>query len=323
MSKSFEDHHILKDLSFDVANGEFLVIVGASGTGKSSLLNIIAGLLDADKGIVKVDGEEIIGPKLRLVPGYEEIQLVHQGFKLHPFMTVEENVRRSLLAYVEDYQEERLTRLLGLSELQSMRHRLPTEISGGQQQKLAISTALANEPDILLLDEPFSNLDPFSKHRFLVEIKEMTREMSATVIFVTHDTRDALVVADRLMVLEDGEIVQTGSPEEIYRAPKSKFIADFFSDVNYMKRSVFADLWPKIKLSKAEEIGVRPEDVHIQLSGSEANAEIIQVTFQGPEYHYLIAIDGQEAKWSGTAKSYFRMNERVAILPDEKRLMSF
>lgn len=280
VSKKFDTEVILDQLSFDVCEGEFLVIVGESGTGKSSLLRIISGYLDADVGEVLFEGEKLEGPADRLVPGYEEIQLVHQQFDLHPYMSAEENIKRPLLSFTKDYQQEKLDQLLTLSGLEMKRNKKPYELSGGQQQKLAISTALAVEPAVLLMDEPFSNLDPFSKQVFLRQIKEQTQRLGTTAIFVTHDTRDALTVADRIIVLSEGKIAQEGTPNEVYHYPVNESIARFFGPINVLEPEEWVEILGG-ELPHAQ-IAVRPENIVFVPEGEGIVGEVVSLLFNGP-----------------------------------------
>lgn len=280
VSKKYDTETVLEHLSFEVKEGEFLAIVGESGTGKSSLLRIMSGYLDADAGEVHFNGEKLEGPADRLVPGYEEIQLVHQQFDLHPYMSAEENIKRPLLSFTKAYQKEKLDELLKLSGLGEKRNKKPHELSGGQQQKLAISTALAVEPALLLMDEPFSNLDPFSKQLFLRQIKEQTQRLGTTAIFVTHDTRDALAVADRIIVLSDGKIAQEGTPQEVYNHPVNESIARFFGPINMFQPEEWAEA-AGIVLPNAR-VGIRPENIDLVPKEEGVAGEVQSLMFNGP-----------------------------------------
>ncbi|MEM9325620.1 MAG: ABC transporter ATP-binding protein [Bacteroidota bacterium] len=294
ISKAFDGHAILDDVSVSVDPSEFLVIVGRSGTGKSTLLRVLAGLEQQDTGIVSLDGEILPPPQGKLVRGHEDIQIAHQGFELHPHMSAKENIERGLLAYQPDYRAHRTTRLLALADLQHATKSKPRELSGGQQQKLAIATALATEPKVLLLDEPFSNLDPFSRDAFLQEIKQNAAEMETSVILVTHDTREALSVADRLLVLEGGRISQEGSPEDIYQSPRTPSVADFFGRVNYFSRAQAQELWPELVVDeRVRSIGFRPEALRIVDDGP-LKGEVAAVSYQGGNYMVTVACQERE-----------------------------
>ncbi len=283
ISKSYGSSTILNNVSLHVDASEFLVIVGRSGTGKSTLLRILATLEQQDAGAVLLEGKELPKPKKKLVPGHEDIQLAHQGFELHPHMSARENIERGLLAYQADYRAHRTNQLLDLADLQHATEAKPRQLSGGQQQKLSIATALASEPKVLLLDEPFSNLDPFSRDRFLHEIKITAAELGTAVILVTHDTREALAVADRIMVLQNGEISQEGTPEEIYHQPNTRSVAEFFGRVNYFSTEQAAEFWPELSLGSSSWVGFRPAS--FQLSGEGVlRGTVYGHSFQGAYY---------------------------------------
>ena len=293
VSKQYDTDAILDRLSFEVKEGEFLAIVGESGTGKSSLLKIMSGYLDADEGEVIFDGTSLEGPADRLVPGYEEIQLVHQQFDLHPYLTAEENIKRPLLSFTKDFQKEKLDELLRLSGLEDKRDKKPFELSGGQQQKLAISTALAVEPAVLLMDEPFSNLDPFSKQVFLRQIKTQTRQLGTTAVFVTHDTRDALTVADRIIVLSHEGIVQEGSPQEVYHAPVNTSVAQFFGPVNLFEPEEWEQVWGR-DLPQGT-IGLRPEHLVLVPLGKGIEGIVLGCIFSGAVTFLQVQLKGKSA----------------------------
>ncbi len=291
LSKSYGEERVLDQVSLEVYSGEFLVIVGESGTGKSSLLKIMSGYLEADRGEVLFEGECLEGPESRLVPGYEEIQLVHQQFDLHPYLSAEENIRRPILSFTKDYQTEKLNELLRLSNLEEKRHKKPDELSGGQQQKLAISTALAVEPAVLLMDEPFSNLDPFSKQAFLRQIKEQTQQLGSAAVFVTHDTRDALAVADRIIVLTEEGITQEGTPQEVYLSPINSSIGKFFGPINLFEKEEWVAIFGGERPKSA--VGVRPEHLIVTSVGAGVGGVVEELIFHGHTTHLQVRIKGK------------------------------
>ncbi len=166
------------------------------------------------------------------MPGYDEIKLIHQDYQLFPNSTVEENINRPLLQYDAKYREQRVNRLLNQFGLENYKDRLPRQLSGGQQQKVAIAQALAVEPEVLLLDEPFSHLDAIQKRKLIFELKELLKEMGTTVIFVTHDLDDALRLTDSLLILQKGKVVQKGNTKDLCEHPKSRYVARLFSPIN-------------------------------------------------------------------------------------------
>ncbi len=232
VSKSYDQTLALENFSLELKKGDFLSVVGASGSGKSTLLRIMAGLEVQDKGEVFLDGNLILNPKSKLVSGYDEIKLIHQDYHLFPNSTVEENIARPLLHFEKEYGKARVETLLNLLGLKKFRNRYPRQLSGGQQQKVAIAKALSVEPELLLLDEPFSSLDTIQTHQLIFELKELFLELGTTVVFVTHDLDDALRLTDNLLILQNGKTVQQGTSQVLCENPKSKYVAQLFSPIN-------------------------------------------------------------------------------------------
>ena len=253
LTKSYDSHIALQDFNLELSKGEFVSIIGESGSGKSTLLRIAAGLLTQSSGEVLLVGKKIESPAEKLVPGYDEIKLIHQDYQFFPNTTVEENITRPLLNFEEGYRKQRVAHLLDRLGLTAYKDRLPKQLSGGQQQKVAIAQALAVEPEVLLLDEPFSHLDAIQKRKLIQELKELLQEMGTTVIFVTHDLDDALWLTDSLIVLQKGKITQKGNSKALCEQPKSKYVARLFSSIN--------------ALPDREQAFIRPVDIRIRTRG--------------------------------------------------------
>lgn len=251
--KSYPDQTALHDFSLEIQKGSLLSIVGESGSGKSTLLRILAGLEKQDSGTVYLNGEKILNPSEKLVAGYDEIKLIHQDYHLYPNSTVEENIARPLLLYDKKYAQERVKTLLKQFRLNKLADRFPRQLSGGQQQKVAIAAALAIEPEVLLLDEPFSSLDTIQTHQLIGELAESFKEAQTTVIFVTHDLDDALRLTDDLLILQKGKIVHQGSSQELCEQPKSRYIARLFSPIN--------------PVPDRDNCFIRPTDVKLRTKG--------------------------------------------------------
>lgn len=222
----------VNNVSFKVDDKEILGLVGKSGSGKSTILQIVAGLMKPDGGKVLFNGEQLENPEEQLIAGHKDIKMIFQDFQLKPNMTVEENVRYMLLQFDKAYQLERTNELLTLCGLSAFHKRKPNELSGGQKQRLSIACALAEDPKLLLMDEPFSNLDPLTKEDLLIELVDIVKSEELSLIFVTHDTRDAMFVADNLVFLSEGELAQNDSVNNIYKKPKNLEVAGFFGRMN-------------------------------------------------------------------------------------------
>tara|TARA_R110002050_G_scaffold25346_10_gene67582 strand:- start:2878 stop:3846 length:969 start_codon:yes stop_codon:yes gene_type:complete len=222
----------LDALSLNISKSERWSIIGASGSGKSTLLKLIAGMEVQNEGFVYLEGEKILNPKQKLVAGYDELQLVKQDNGLFPLSTVAENISRPLLQYDKEYASERLEILLQVFGLEDKRNSFPRELSGGQQQKVAIARALSLEPEVLLLDEPFSSLDSLQKRGLLDELNLIFKTLGITVIMVTHDIQDALLLTENLCVLSEGKLLRQGKVNEIYENPQTTYVAGFFGPLN-------------------------------------------------------------------------------------------
>lgn len=232
LTKSYEEKTVLYPFNLELGKGQIIAIVGETGSGKSTLLRIMAGLEVQNSGNIKLKMKEILNPDQKIVSGYHEIKLIHQDFHLYPNINVAENIARALLHCNKEYANYRLETVLNLLGLAEFRDRMPHQLSGGQQQKVAIAKALSVEPEILLLDEPFSSLDTIQKYRLIYELKEIFLKMGTSVIFVTHDLDDALRLTDELIILQKGKIVQKGDSKQLCLYPKTRYVARLFSPIN-------------------------------------------------------------------------------------------
>ncbi|ERM84387.1 hypothetical protein P872_15185 [Rhodonellum psychrophilum GCM71 = DSM 17998] len=233
ISKQYENEHLaLDNVSISLEKGKVISLIGESGSGKSTLLRILAGLENQDSGEVYLGEKVIQKPSERLVPDYDEVKLIHQDFSLYPNSTVKENIARPLLKYEKDYAEQRIEEILGLLNLDAHKDKFPRQLSGGQQQKVAIGRALGPEPELLLLDEPFSNLDIIQKRELIYELREIFEVLQMTVVFVTHDLDDALQLSDTLIVMGKGKILQEGNAAELNTRPNNLYVAKLFSPLN-------------------------------------------------------------------------------------------
>lgn len=262
---SGEEIAAVNGISFTMTEGELLSFVGHSGSGKTTLLRMIAGLMKADQGEICFHNELLANPEEQLIPGNADIKLVHQDYRLKPNMTVWENVKYQLLHFDSVYQQERTAHLLKLCKLDLLSQKKPRELSGGQQQRLAIARALSEDPQLLLLDEPFSSLDPMTKEQILFDLLEIKEREHIGLILVTHDTADALKVSDRIGYIESGKLIQIDQPEIIYRQPKTPDIASFFGRINKLA------LEGKYIFIRAEDLSVttdNPEQLTVKLRKS-------------------------------------------------------
>ena len=233
LTKRYADYVALNDVSIAIAEGEFLALLGPSGCGKTTLLRSIAGFVENVSGDILIDGRSI----RHLPPNKRPVNTVFQNYALFPHMNVADNVAygprrngatRKVAAALADES-------LATVGMQAFSHRYPTQLSGGQQQRVALARAIANRPKVLLLDEPLGALDLKLRKQMQIELKALQHQLGMTFIFVTHDQEEALVMADRIAVMEAGRIVQIGSGQEIYHKPATRYVADFIGDANLIE----------------------------------------------------------------------------------------
>ncbi|MFN4210197.1 MAG: ABC transporter ATP-binding protein [Devosia sp.] len=257
VKKSFGEVQIIPDISLDIKDGEFVVFVGPSGCGKSTLLRLIAGLEDTTSGTILLDGQDMT----KAPPARRGLAMVFQSYALYPHMTVRDNIAFPLKMAkapkeVIDQKVEYAARTLNLS---SYLDRRPRALSGGQRQRVAIGRAIVREPKAFLFDEPLSNLDAALRVNMRLEITELHQQLKTTMIYVTHDQVEAMTMADRIVVLNAGNVEQFGSPLDLYKKPANRFVAGFIGS----PRMNFVD-GPEAAKHNAHSIGVRPE--HFKLS---------------------------------------------------------
>jgi spermidine/putrescine transport system ATP-binding protein len=329
ISKSFGAFKALKDVSLEIKGGEFFSLLGPSGCGKTTLLRVIAGFEEPDTGIVGIDGRDVSG----LPPDKRRCNTVFQSYALFPHLTVFENVAFSLrLRRVPNrLLRELVMKHLSLVQLETHAEKKPSMLSGGQKQRVAIARALINEPSVLLLDEPLSALDAKLRQRMLVELDSIHDKVGITFIYVTHDQQEALSVSDRIAVMDQGRVLQIGSPQQIYENPASDFVARFIGETNIFagvvtsREGAFAaveceglglllvEANGEASVGAHVSIAVRPEKIRIAAEppGRLPELNVLRGVVEEPIYSgfqtkYIIQISGgngvtvfrQHANWS-------------------------
>ncbi len=235
---SFQEAYALKQVTFEAEKGDLFALVGESGSGKTTLLRLIAGFEEPDEGHLLIAGQEVANSKQSVAPEKRSVGMVFQDYALFPHLTVKENIAFGLHQWSKKACQERVDEVMALVNLQPYSKRYPYEISGGQQQRTALARALAPKPSIILLDEPFSNLDDIMKDQVREDVRAIVKQTNTAAVFVTHDTRDALSTADRVAVLKDGDIQQIGSPAEVYNQPMNAYVGSFFGKINLLPATV-------------------------------------------------------------------------------------
>jgi iron(III) transport system ATP-binding protein len=235
ISFSYNKQVILENISFSVNTGENVSIIGESGSGKSTLLKLLYGTYDLKEGHIFWKEQEILGPKYNLVVGPEFMKYVAQEFDLMPFISVSENIGAFLSNFYPEEKQARINELLDVVELTDFAHTKVKNLSGGQKQRVALARAIANQPEILLLDEPFSHIDNFKKQSLRRNLFKYLKEKNITCIVATHDKDDVLSFSDQMIVLHDAKIMAHDTPKQLYENPRNELIASFFGEFNNLK----------------------------------------------------------------------------------------
>ncbi|HGI2281612.1 TPA: ABC transporter ATP-binding protein [Streptococcus agalactiae] len=309
VSKVFEDSNtvVLKDINFELEEGKFYTLLGASGSGKSTILNIIAGLLEASTGDIYLDGKRIND-----VPtNKRDVHTVFQNYALFPHMTVFENVAFPLKLKKMDKKEiqKRVQETLKMVRLEGLEKRAIQKLSGGQRQRVAIARAIINQPKVVLLDEPLSALDLKLRTEMQYELRELQQRLGITFVFVTHDQEEALAMSDWIFVMNEGEIVQSGTPVDIYDEPINHFVATFIGESNILSGKMIEDYLVEFNGKRFEavdggmrpnesvQVVIRPEDLQITLPDEgKLQVKVDTQLFRGVHYE-IIAYDDLGNEW--------------------------
>lgn len=297
-------HPIVHDLTLALHGGEILVLLGPSGSGKTTTLRLIAGLELPDEGEIYIRGVCVTNRNRPLPPETRRVGMVFQDYALFPHMTVADNVRFALHAYPKHEQRERMHAVLHRVGLTGFADRFPHQLSGGQQQRVAIARALAPEPSVILFDEPFSNLDAAIRDHVRGELRDILRATSTSAIIVTHDQSEALAIADRIALLNDGRLHQIDTPETLFVAPRTAFAARFMGQANFINVTPHTDgLWSELgmltltpvangapALDHSHTILARYDDIGFGVGEGHTNAQISSRHYEGTVYHYQLTL---------------------------------
>ncbi|MBK5209562.1 MAG: ABC transporter ATP-binding protein [Flavobacteriaceae bacterium] len=279
ISFGYTSKEVIKNISFKADKGDYIAIIGESGSGKSTLLEIIYGLLHIEKGNVYWNDEKLLGPNFKLIPGEDFMKYLPQDFDLMPYTTVEENIGKYISSQDKN-KNKRVRELLKVVDMTEFSQTKVKNLSGGQKQRVALAKVMAKEPEVLLLDEPFSHIDNFRKNKLRRDLFKYLKSKNILCIVATHDTTDALSFADKILVIKNGKLIAKNTPEKLYTNPKSAYIASFFDEIN------------KIPLSEMDSNLVSKNTIllypnEIKLTEKEGlKATVVSSYFKGS--HYLI-----------------------------------
>ncbi|WDE11252.1 ABC transporter ATP-binding protein [Thalassomonas haliotis] len=298
---NFDDKSILSDIGLQLDCGEILGLLGPSGCGKTTLLNTLAGFVTLAGGEIRIDGDMLISPKHNIAPEHRHIGMIFQDYALFPHLTVAQNIAFGITKLTKSEQKQRIDELLELLKLTEHSGRYPHQLSGGQQQRVAIARALAPRPKLLLLDEPFSNIDARLRNELMLEIRQLLKKLQMTAIFVTHNKDEVFTFADKVAVMHQGKLLQLGKPVEVCQQPNCWQVADFLQLGSWIPYSLsgkdlttaigtLTDITDVPKMGENSFLLIKPQDVEIcedETQGHNVTVNHISVTEQG--YHYHLA----------------------------------
>ncbi|MEM6636320.1 MAG: ABC transporter ATP-binding protein [Pseudomonadota bacterium] len=318
VEKSFGEVTVIPPLDLEINDGEFVVFVGPSGCGKSTLLRLIAGLEDVSDGTIRIDGNEAT----TVPPAKRGLAMVFQSYALYPHMTVRKNIAFPLRMAKLDQgeQDRRVEQAASVLNLTDYLDRRPGQLSGGQRQRVAIGRAIVREPAAFLFDEPLSNLDAALRVGMRLEISELHERLKTTMIYVTHDQVEAMTMADKIVVLQAGLIEQVGSPLDLYRTPRNRFVAGFIGSpkMNFMEGS-------EAQKHNAFAIGVRPE--HIAASPDEGTwkGTVGVSEHLGSDTFFHVQVEGQANPITVRAGGEVDLHhgDKIFLTPDPERIHRF
>ena len=332
ITKRFDENLVLDDVSLSVGENEFLTLLGPSGCGKSTILRIVGGFETPDEGSVFFEGKDQKG----IPPNQRPLNTVFQKYALFPHMTVGENVAFGLriAGKPEDVIRERVHSVLERVHLAGYENRKPESLSGGQQQRVAVARAIVNEPKMLLLDEPLAALDLKLREELHYELKSLQNDLGITFLYVTHDQEEALVMSDKIAVLNGGKVQQFGTPVQIYNEPINAFVASFIGDSNIIPGTMVRDRlvrmqeveFPCIDEGFGEEkpvdVVVRPEDLIIRAPGEgKMDGEVISNVFIGVHYEMQVRACGFDWLVQDTTSYPVGMQVSLDVLPENIQVM--
>lgn len=284
---SYQSDFFLKNISIKVDSGQIIGLIGASGSGKSTILNLLSLKTPLHQGIIILNENDVTHMGHKLVPGHDKIKIVTQTNSLFPNISVAENILYELRFFNNDYSQKRLSYLLSLLKIKHLQSKKPRELSGGELQRVMIAKALADEPQVLLLDEPFSNLDVIIKKEILLELNHIIKSQQIACILVTHEIQDAMGLVDYIYILKNGSIIQKNTSEKLYFSPKNKYVAELFGAVFEIKANspFYNNSNKRFQYIRPENIIASPEGVY--------QGKVIKSLFKGSHYEVIFSFYNQ------------------------------
>jgi iron(III) transport system ATP-binding protein len=333
---AYGKQEVVRGLSFSLARGAIGCLLGPSGCGKTTVLRCIAGFEGVREGEIRLAGKLVSGHGVMVPPEHRRVGMVFQDYALFPHLPVSGNIAFGLHAAPAAERAARVAELAQLVGLSASLDKYPHEISGGQQQRVALARALAPRPELLLLDEPFSNLDIDLRERLGLEVRDILKQLGMTAILVTHDQQDAFAIADEIGIMKNGRIEQWGVPYDLYHKPVSRFVADFIGQGMFLPGTVLADGRIQLELGAfqgdlagdwpqgtAVDVLLRPDDI-LHDDASPLQAQVLHKTFRGAEFLYMLQLPGGGRVMSLVPSHHnHAIGERIGIRLEIDHLVAF
>ena len=336
LQAGYDDLQVLKQVSFSLQPGEIGCMLGPSGCGKTTVLRAIAGFEPAWNGRILIDDIEVSSRKINIPPEQRNIGMVFQDFALFPHLRVEDNIRFGLRGMRKREQRSRIQEMLAMVGMLAYARAYPHQLSGGQQQRIALARALAPAPGILLLDEPFSNMDVDLREQLAREVRNILKQENNTAILVTHDQNEAFAMADQICVMNEGSILQQGSGYDLYHRPANRFVADFIGQGVIIPAMVESPTTVKTDLGLIRgkhkidattgamvDVLIRPDDV-VHDDESTESAIVVEKAFRGADFLYFLRLDsGIEVMCLAPSHHNHKINERIGIRLNVDHLVTY
>lgn len=336
VAKSFDKKMVVEQIHFQLGRGEIGCLLGPSGCGKTTLLRMIAGFEDVHEGSIRIHGMVVSQPGSTIPPENRSIGMVFQDYALFPHMSVQQNLEFGIRKQKPTFRQQKIVELLDLIGLQECARKYPHELSGGQQQRVALARALAPEPQLLLLDEPFSNLDVLLREKLTTELRDILKTLGTTTLLVTHNQHEAFSVADRIGVLFDGKMQQWDSAYNIYHNPMSIKVANFVGDGSLISGTVTGEAEVECGLGKLHGqlsqdcekgteilILIRPEDI-LHVENAPVRAVIVNKSFRGPNIHYQLKLPtGELCQALVSSHHNHAIGQAIGVSPEVDNLVVF
>jgi len=312
VSKKYSDNPFsgVKSASFGIDKGKIIAIVGESGSGKSTLLKLMYGLITPEEGAVFFKAEEIRGPEKKLIPGHDSMKMVTQDFSLNTYAKVYDNIASMLPNTNLKYKAEKTEEMLELLRIQHLAQKRVSDLSGGEQQRVAIAKAIVTEPEVLLMDEPFSQVDTVLKSHLRADIRRLSRELGITIIIVSHDPVDGLSLADELIVMKRGEVIEQGEPHKLYNSPNNLYTARLLSDCNV----ITAETASALGIEEDGIIAVYSQDIEVSLpEDGTGDYDVANVFYKGFHDELLLQKGNLQLRALNFRTGTIQEGERVSV----------